>query len=92
MSKANGSQIGQSLKDFIYEWGILEHLTFDGAMAQTGRDTEFMKAIKKHGINWHVSQPWTPKENLAEGSVREVKKRYYRMKEKYDVDDRVWDF
>ena len=92
LSSDNGKQIGQSLNDFIYEWGIPESLTFDGAMAQTGRSTDFMKTIKKHNINWHVSQPRTPKENPAEGSIREVKKRYYRMKEKYGVHDRAWDF
>ena len=51
-----------------------------------------MKNIRKYEIDWHVSQPRTPKENPAEGSIREVKRRYYQMKEKYDVHDRVWDF
>ena len=51
-----------------------------------------MKAIQEHNIDWHVSQPRTPKENPAEGSIREVKRRYYRMKEKYVVHDRLWDF
>ena len=39
-----------------------------------------------------MSQPRTPKENPAEGSIREVKKRFYRMKEKHGVHDRLWDF
>ena len=43
MQKANGTQIGQSLNDFVHEWGIPEHLTFDGAMAQIGRNTDFIK-------------------------------------------------
>ena len=92
MLKDNGEQIGQSINDFIYEWGVPEHLTFDRAMAQRGRNTPFMKAIQKHNIDWHVSQPRTPKENPAEGSIREVKRRYYRMKEKYGMHDRLWDF
>ena len=61
LSRDNGSQIGQLLNDFIHEWGAPESLTFDGAMAQTGRCTDFMKIIRKHNINWHVSQPLRPK-------------------------------
>ena len=87
MSSSNGAQIGQTLNDFIHEWGVLESLTFDGAMAQVGRNTAFMKIINGHQIDWHVSQPRTPKENSEEDSVREVKKRYYRMKEKFGVHD-----
>ena len=79
--------IGQSLNDFIHEWGIPANLTFDGAMAQRGRNTEFMRLLREHQINWHVSQPRTPKENPAEGSIREVKRRYYRMKEKTGAHD-----
>jgi len=71
---------------------VPKNLTFDGAMTQTGRSTDFMKTIRKHNINWHVSQPRTPKENPAEGSIREVKRRYYRMKEKLGVHERAWDF
>lgn len=92
MSTANGEQIGQSLNDFIHEWGVPEHLTFDGAMAQKGRNTLFMNTLRKHHIDWHISQPRTPKENPAESSIREHKRRYYRMKEKFRVHDRVWDF
>ena len=50
MSDASGKQVGQSLKDFIYEWGVPGNLVFDGAMAQKGRSTEFMKTLRKHNL------------------------------------------
>ena len=43
----DGTTIGNTLKDFISDYGVPEHLTFDGALVQTGKNTEFMKTIKK---------------------------------------------
>ena len=48
--------------------------------------------MRKHHIDWHVPQPYKPDENPAKGSIREVKKKYYRLKAKHDVPDRLWDF
>ena len=45
MAKDNGTQVGQSLNDFIYEWRVPENLTFDEAMVQKGRNMEFMKVL-----------------------------------------------
>ena len=33
-----------------------------------------------------------PRENPAEGGIRELKRKYHRMKEKTGAHDRVWDF
>ena len=79
MPKADGEHIGQSLNDFIHEWGVPEYLTFDGHMTQKGQGTDFMKTIKKHHMNWHISQPYWPTENPAEGAIWEVKRSYYRL-------------
>ena len=43
MPRATGDTIGQSLIDFSHDFGVPEHLTFDGAMAQVGKGTLFMK-------------------------------------------------
>ena len=36
---AKGDTIGYTLSEFCDNYGIPEHLTFDGAMSQTGPDT-----------------------------------------------------
>ena len=92
MERANGDCVGSALGDFIHEFGIPENLTFDGALVQTGRKTLFQNNLRKYHIKWHVSQPYRPNENPAEGSIREVKKKYIRLKSKYNVPDRLWDF
>ena len=92
MERANGDCVGSALGDFIHEFGIPGNLTFDGALVQTGRKTLFQDNLRKYHIRWHVSQPYRPNENPAEGSIREVKKKYYRLKSKYNVPDRLWDF
>ena len=88
----DGTTIGNTLKDFISDYGVPEHLTFDGALVQTGRNTDFMKTIKKYEIKHHTSSPRRPNENPAEGSIREIKRRWYHIMMKKRVPRRMWDF
>lgn len=92
MDSINGDSIGYSLKTFISEFGAMEHLTFDGAMAQTGSKTLFMNTIRENDIKYHVSQPYRPNENPAESAIREIKRRWYRIMMKKNVPKRLWDF
>ena len=73
LTQAIGDEIGQSLSDFISQYCIPEHLTFDGASAQLGRNTLFMKNIRRHEIKYHVSVLRRPNENPAEGLIHELK-------------------
>jgi hypothetical protein len=89
----DGATIGITLKDFISKnYGVPEHLTFDGALVQTGCNTMFMQTIKKYEIKYHVSSPQHPDENPAEGSIREIKRRWYYVMIKKKVPRRLWDF
>ena len=92
MTGEDGNSIGQSLKDFSQDYGVPEHLTFDGASAQVGQSTSFMKTIKKYEIKYHISGPRRPNENPAESSIRELKKRWYRIMVKKKVPKRLWDY
>ena len=92
MKEATGDSIGQALKDFSHDYGVPEHLTFDGASAQVGKDTLFMKTIRKYDIRYHVSGPRRPNENPAESTIREIKKRWYRIMMKQGVPQRLWDY
>ena len=50
MTKANGEQVGNSLNDFVHEYGTLLHLTYDGAAIQVGSKTRFTDSIWKYEI------------------------------------------
>ena len=52
----NKSEAGDALKTFCAEFGVPEKLVFDGSKEQTGKNTEFMKQIKKHGIDFHIAK------------------------------------
>ena len=45
ISKVNNEQVGQSLNDFIFEYGAPSQLTYDGAAVQVGSKTTFQDAI-----------------------------------------------
>ena len=92
LKAADGDELGYSLASFIHGYGAPEHLTFDGAQAQVGHNTLFMKNIRRACIPYHVSQPRSPNENPAERSILEIRKRLYRIMHKKKVPKRLWDF
>ena len=92
MPGLNGENTGNSLKDFIHEFGAPDRLTFDGFSSQVGRHTSFQKTLRRYDIDAHVSAPYRPNENPAEGAIREIKKAYYRLKEKTNLPDQLWDY
>jgi hypothetical protein len=92
LTRANGEQVEYSLSSFIHEYGAPDHLTFDGAAVHVGSSTRFMENLRRAEIRHHVSAPRRPNENPAEGSIREVKKRWYRMMLKKNVPARLWDY
>ena len=92
LQKVDGNHVGNTLTQFVSDYGVPEHLTFDGASVQTGPKTGFMDAIRKYEIKYHVSGPRRPNENPAEQSIHEVKKRWYRIMLKKKVPARLWDY
>ena len=49
-------EAGDALRTFCREFGVPEHLTFDGSKEQTGKNTEFMSQIRKNDINYKISE------------------------------------
>ena len=92
LQKIDGNHVGDTLTQFINDYGAPEHLTFDGASVQTGPKTRFMDAIRKYEIKYHVSGPRRPNENPAEQCIHKVKKRWYRIMLKKKVPARLWDY
>ena len=92
LTKANGEQVGNSLNDFVHEYGAPSHLTYDGAAVQIGSKTRFTNSIRKYDIQSHVSGPRRPNENPSEAAIRELKKRWYRIQSRKQVPNRLSDY
>ena len=90
--RANNDNVENSLNNFINDYGIPDHLTYDGAAVQVGSKTKFQETIHRSRINTHVSAPRRPNEIPVEGSIREVKKRWYNLQTKKNIPNRVWDY
>ena len=73
LSRANGENVGSSLCDFIFDYGVPDKLTYDGDTVQVGADTKFVDTIRRNHISTHILALYRPNENPTEGSIREVK-------------------
>ena len=86
------SGAGDALRQFINEYGRPERLTFDGSQEQCGRKTEFMSNIRKYSIDFHITEPYRPNHNFAEGVIREIRKKWFRIMVRRNVPQRLWDY
>lgn len=92
VSRVNDAAIGPTLNSFCHDWGVPNHLTIDGANVQVGRHTQFNQALRDNEIDYHISHPYSPQENPAEGGIREIKRRFYRYMEIHKIPMRLWDY
>ena len=83
---------GEALKTFCKEFGVPEKLRFDGSKEQTGKNTEFQRQIRKYDIQQHVSEPDMHNQSPAEGVVREIRRKWYRVMFKKHVPKVFWDY
>ena len=51
-----------------------------------------MITVRKYDTQYHISSPCRPNEKPAEGSIRELKKRWYCIILKNKVPERLWDY
>ena len=86
------SKAGDALRLFCAEFGIPHDLTFDGSKEQTKKNTTFMKEVRKHGIDYHISEPEMHNQNPVEGVIREIRKKWYRTMVRKRVPKRLWDY
>ena len=91
-TKVDGEQVGHALANFVYEYGLQEQLTFDGASVLKGSNTLFMKNIRLSEIRPKISRPYRPNENPTKGSIHHLKKKWYRIQHKTGTPDRVSNF
>ena len=83
---------GDALKMFCKEFGVPESLTFDGSKEQTGKNTTFMKQIRSHGIDYHISEPDVKNQVPVEGVIREIRRKWYHIMVRKCVPRRLWDY
>ena len=82
-------EAGDALKALIDEtrW-IPRTIVTDGALEQQAGHWETMR--KKHGIQQRWTEPYSPWQNRAEDSVREIKKAIKRHTLQRNSPKRVW--
>ena len=79
----NSENIGNTLSEFVHDYGAPSHLMFDGAAVHQESNTLFY-------LNFLT--PRRPERNPAEQAIRELKGRRYRIQTKLNIPDRLWDF
>jgi hypothetical protein len=85
------SKAGDALRLFCQEFGVPERLTFDGSREQTMKGTEFMKQIRTHNIDYHISEADMHNQNPVEGCIRELRRKWFRIMIKKRVPQQLWD-
>ena len=83
---------GEALRVFCQEFGVPERLTMDGAKEQIGSNSEFMHQIRKNGIDFHVIEPERHNQNPAEGVIREIRRKWFRVMFRKKVPKKFWDY
>ena len=86
------SKAGNALRLFCQEIGVPEKLTFDGSKEQTGKNTEFMKQVRRHDIDYHISEADLHNQNPVEGVIRELRRKWYRVMIRKRVPEALWDY
>ena len=64
-----GDSLGETLDDFVHDFGVPEHLTFYGFQSQVGQNTKFNKNLRRYRVDHHISALLLPNENPAEGAI-----------------------
>ena len=76
---ASKSSAGDALKIFCREFGVPEKLISDGSKEQTVKNTKFVKTVRDNDITHQIIEPDMHNHNPAEGIIREIRRKWYRM-------------
>ena len=83
---------GDALKEFITDYGVPDKIIMDGAGEQTGKRSTFMEQVRKHHIDYHVTEPERYNQSRVEGVIREIRKKWFRVMTKKHVPKQLWDY
>ena len=51
----------------------------DEGLEQVGRNSEFMKEVQKQGIDFQVIETEQHNQNPAEGIIRDIRRKWFRI-------------
>ena len=74
-----------ALKEFITEFGVPDKIVMDGAAEQMGRKMTFMQQVRKHHIDFHLTEPERYNQSRVEGVIRKIRKKWFRVMMKRSV-------
>ena len=83
---------GDALKEFITNFGVRDKIVIDGAAGQMGRKTAFMQQVRKHHIDFHLTEPEQYNQSQVEGVIREIRTKWFRVMIERSVPKRLWDY
>ena len=63
------SMAGDALKEFITDFGVPDKIVMDGSAQQMGRKTTFMQQVRKHHIDFHLTEPERYNQSWVEGVI-----------------------
>ncbi len=86
------SDCHETMDKFVNDYGAMDVLLSDGAAEQCGPRTEFQRKIRKYGIQHKRSEAERSNQNPAEGTIREVRKKWYRTMFKTNCPKRLWTY
>jgi len=89
---ASRSSAGSALHHFITDVGIPDVIIVDNTPEQTGNNSNFLKVCRQYKIQHQQTEPYTPHQNQAELSIREIKKKWHLRMRQHGVPHRLWDF
>ena len=58
------------MREFIADSGVMDRLVSDGSKEQTTEGIYFMKEVRKHRIDLHVTEPDRHNQSKVEGVIR----------------------
>ncbi|MGH3054118.1 MAG: hypothetical protein ACRDL7_03970, partial [Gaiellaceae bacterium] len=84
------SDAGDTLNEFIKDIGIPELLITDNAGEETGAEWERVR--KYYLIKQKGTEPYSPWQNKAELTIKELKKHFRRIMNRAQAPEALWDF
>ena len=78
-----------ALEQSIFEYGVFNTLITDNAPELVSR--EFKQKVQKFGCNIKPVEPYTPNQNKAEPTIRELKRSYHKAMHKSHTPAILWD-
>ena len=90
--KYSKNKAGDTLRQFFQEFGVPERLTFDGSKGQSKPGTDFIKHIRTHSKDYHISDVDLHNQNQAEGFIRELCRKWYCTMIWSHVPRELWDY